>query len=160
GRRPACRARGGAAARGSGEPAAPATRRPGMARKHRHARKPRRLPGRVPVTMASRSDTLLSRIRWSGALAAVAALTALVAIGPPGRAYAASGTSRDQITGAGLTNSAVTVNWSQGLLDNTNKPIAAANADRGSANPTSPLSFMYPDFKNLQLTVSQTQDIT
>jgi len=110
--------------------------------------------------MASRSDTLLSRIRWSGALAAVAALTVLVAIGPPGRAYAASGTSRDQITGAGLTNSAVTVNWSQGLLDNTNKPIAAANADRGSANPTSPLSFMYPDFKNLQLTVSQTQDIT
>jgi hypothetical protein len=104
----------------------------------------------------------VSRIRWSGALVSAAALTALIAIGPPGAARAATsgGTGYDQITGAGTTNSAVTVPWAQGLLDNTNKPIAAANADRGSANPTSPLSFMYPDFKNLQVTVSQTQDIT
>jgi hypothetical protein len=112
--------------------------------------------------MGLRSDTLLSRIRWSGALVAAAALTALVAVGPPGsaRAATATGTGYDQITGAGTTNSAITVPWTQGLLDNTNKPIAAANADRSSANPTSPWSFMYQDFKNLQITVSQTQDIT
>ena len=105
---------------------------------------------------------LLSRIRWSGALAAVTALTALLALGPPGYARAATGTGtgNDQITGAGTTSSAVTVPWTQGVLDNTNKPIAAANADRSSATPTSPLSFMYPDFKDLQVTVSQTQDVT
>jgi hypothetical protein len=107
-------------------------------------------------------SAIVSRIRWSGALASVAALVALIAIGPPGSARAAtsSGTGYDQITGAGTTNSAITVPWTQGLLDNTNKPIAAANADRSSANPTSLWSFMYPDFKNLKITVSQTQDIT
>jgi hypothetical protein len=105
---------------------------------------------------------ILSRIRWSGALAASAALIALVAMGPPGTARAATGTGTgyNQITGAGSTNSALTAAWTQGLLDNTNKPIAAANTDRSSASPTSPLSFMYADFKNLQVTVSQTQDIT
>jgi hypothetical protein len=107
-------------------------------------------------------SSILARVRWSGALSAVAALAALVAIGPPGNARAATGTGTgyDQITGVGQTSSAITVPWTQGLLDSSNKPIAAANADRGSANPTSPLSFMYPDFKNLQVTVSQTQDIT
>jgi hypothetical protein len=105
---------------------------------------------------------VLSRMRSAGALTAVAALAALIAIGPPGSARAATGTGTgyDQITGAGSTNSAISVPWTQGLLDNTNKPIAAANADRSSATPTSPLSFMYPDFKNLQVTVSQTQDVT
>jgi hypothetical protein len=112
------------------------------------------------VSLSSKSAAFVSRIRWSGALASAAALTALIALGPPGTARAASGTGYDQITGAGLTSSSVTVPWTQGLLDNTNKPIAAANADRSSANPTSPLSFMYPDFKTLQVTVSQTQDIT
>jgi hypothetical protein len=107
-------------------------------------------------------ETVVSRIRWSGALAAAAALTALVAMGPPGTARAATGTGTgyDQITGAGSTSSALTVPWTQGVLDNTNKPIASVNADRSSATPTSPLSFMYSDFKNLQVTVSQTQDIT
>jgi hypothetical protein len=107
---------------------------------------------------------ILSRARSICALAAVAALAALIAIGPPGRARASTGpgpgTGYDQITGAGSTNSALTVSWTQGLLDNANKPIAAANADRSSATPISPLSFMYPDFKSLQVTVSQTQDIT
>ena len=113
--------------------------------------------------MTARSENaFLARMRWSGAVTAVAALAALIAIGPPGNALAASGsgTGYNQITGAGSTNSALTVPWTQGLLDNNNKPIAIANADRSSASPTSPESFMYPDFKNLQLTVSQTQDIT
>ena len=113
--------------------------------------------------MTARSESVvISRIRWSGALSAAAALIALIAIGPPGNAAAATGTGTgyNQITGAGSTNSALTVHWAQGLLDNNNKPIADANADRSSATPTNPLSFMYPDFKNLQVTVSQTQDIT
>ncbi len=102
-----------------------------------------------------------ARIRWSGALAAVAALAALIAIGPPGKAaQAATAASYDQITGIGPTDSAVTVPWTQGLLDSSNQPIAAANADRSSANPTSPLAFMYPSFQGLTVTVSQTEDIT
>jgi hypothetical protein len=110
---------------------------------------------------APAKDGILARIRWWGALAAVAALAALVWMGPPSRAaQAATGTSYDQITGIGPTDSSVTVPWTQGLLDNTNTPIAAANADRSSASPTSPLSFMYSDFENLSVTVSQTQDIT
>jgi hypothetical protein len=59
-----------------------------------------------------------------------------------------------------VTDSAVTVPWTHGLLDASNQPIASANADRGRASPTSPYSFMYPDFKNLSVTVSQTKSIT
>src|SRR5215813_3594837 len=103
---------------------------------------------------------LLSRLRWAGALASAAALGALIAIGPPGAARAAGGPGYDQITGVGLTDSAVTVPWTKGLLDTNNQPIASANADRGSATPASPYSFMYSDFKNLSVTVSQTRDIT
>ena len=104
---------------------------------------------------------MFARIRLAGALAAVAALAALAAIGPPGSAArAATGTGYDQITGSGTTDSAVTVSWKQGLLNSSNQPITAANAIRN--NPTGPLSFMYadPDFQNLSVTVSQTQDIT
>jgi hypothetical protein len=104
-------------------------------------------------------DGVVARVRWTGAIIAVAALATLVALGPPGYARAASN-SYDQITGVGVTDSAVTVPWTQGLLDNTNTPIPSANADRSSPSPTSPLSFMYGDFKNLKVTVSQTQNIT
>lgn len=104
--------------------------------------------------------TLLSRLRWAGSLVGAAALGALIAIGPPGAASAAGGPGYDQITGAGVTDSAVTVPWTQGLLNASNQPIASANADRGRASPTSPYSFMYPDFKNLSVTVSQTKDVT
>jgi hypothetical protein len=109
---------------------------------------------------------LPAAVRRAGAAVAAAALGALIAVGPPVvAAKAASGTGFDQITGAGLTNSAVVVPWTGGLLDNTNKAIGgspadelASNADRSSH--TGPLSFMYNDFKNLKVTVSQTQDIT
>jgi hypothetical protein len=121
--------------------------------------------------------TLPSRLRWAGGLASAAALGALIAIGPPGPAVGAAGPGFNQVTGAGptpgagspgfnqmtgagLTDSAVTVHWTQGLLDTNNRPIASANADRGSASPASPYSFMYPDFKNLSVSVSQTKDIT
>src|SRR6201999_3656332 len=36
----------------------------------------------------------------------------------------------------------------------------APNSDRSSANPAGPTSFMYSDFKNLKVTVSQTKNIT
>jgi hypothetical protein len=109
-----------------------------------------------------RGDGTLQRARWVGAVVAVAALSALLTIGPPGnaRAATATGTGYDQITGVGSTDSAVTVQWKQGLLDSSNQPQAAANAVR--SDPTGPLAFMYedPDFQNLQVTVSQTQNIT
>jgi hypothetical protein len=102
---------------------------------------------------------------WGGALTSVVALAALVAIGPPGPARAASG-GYDQMTGIGNTPSAVHVPWISGLLDSSNNPIntntnneRSPNSDRGSATPTSPLSFMYPDFKDLVFTISQTKDI-
>src|SRR5262245_58653576 len=107
----------------------------------------------------SAGGDVLSRARWAGAAAAALALGALVAIGPPGQARAASGPGYDQITGVGLTDSAITVPWTRGLLDANNKPIESSNAARGSASPTSPLSFMYADFKSLKVTVSQTKNI-
>jgi hypothetical protein len=107
---------------------------------------------------------VLARIRWSGALAAGGALVALVAlagIGPPGTpARAATAGGYNQITGAGETSSGLTVQWKQGLLNSSNKPITAANAVRST--PAGSLAFMYedPDYQNLSVTVSQTQDIT
>jgi hypothetical protein len=114
------------------------------------------------VSTRSGRDSLVLRVRLSGAVLAVVALGALAAIGPPGtaRAVTTTGSGYDQISGIGSTDSAITVPWTQGLLDNNNQPIASANAIRSS--PAGPLSFMYndPDFRNLQVTVSQTQDIT
>ncbi len=114
---------------------------------------------------SARGRQALAAVRWGGAITAAVALAALVAIGPLGpAARAASTDSYNQMTGVGKTASAVAVNWTQGLLDSQNQPITAPgdelapNADRASG--TGPLSFMYNDFKNLQVTVSQTEDIT
>ncbi len=110
-------------------------------------------PGGLPAP----GRRLPSWPQWSGALVAVAA--SLAALSLPGAARAATGTGYDQMTGVGPTASAVTVPWTQGILDNTNTAIATANADRTSSSPTSPDSFMYSDFKNLTVTVSQTQNL-
>jgi len=110
-------------------------------------------PGSLPVR-----GGLLARVRWAGAITAALALGGLIAIGPPGLARADGG-GYNQITGAGLTDSAVTVPWTSGLLDSSNQPIASANADRGSAHPASLYSFMYADFKNLKVTLSQTKNL-
>jgi hypothetical protein len=98
--------------------------------------------------------------QWTGTLVAVAA--SLAALSLPGAARADTSTGYDQMTGVGSTASAVTVNWTSGLLDNTNTPITGttgpgSNADR--TNQSSPLWFMYQDFQALSVTVSQTQDI-
>ncbi len=109
-------------------------------------------------------EAIAARLRILGAAVAAVGLAALVGVGLPGSAQAGS-PGYNQITGAGQTASAVTVKWTQGLLDSSNQPLSGTtgelspNSDRGSASPASPLSFMYPDFKNLQVTVSQTQDI-
>src|SRR5215467_2042309 len=106
-----------------------------------------------------------SWVQRGGALAAILAFGGLIALSLPGSARAASGDSYNQMTGIGLTSSAVTVKWAQGLLDANNQAITAAgselspNSDRSSATPTSKLSFMYNDFKNLSFSVSQTQNI-
>jgi hypothetical protein len=116
---------------------------------------------------SSRVRRVLASIAWGGALISAVALGALVAIGPPGAAPARAGTgSYDQMTGIGNTSSSVQVPWINGLRDSSNNAITtntnnerSPNSDRSSANPTSPLSFMYPDFKSLVFTISQTQDI-
>jgi hypothetical protein len=113
----------------------------------------------------SPGSRLLTSVRWGGALTSAAALAALVVIGPPGPAHAAT-TGYDQMTGIGATASAVRVSWTSGLLNSGNQPIMtningelSPNSDRSSPNPASPLKFMYPAFKNLTVTVSQTQDL-
>ncbi|HEX9339459.1 MAG TPA: hypothetical protein VF892_26385 [Pseudonocardiaceae bacterium] len=78
----------------------------------------------------------------------VAAILALSAFGPLDLAHAA-----DPITGAGPTDSAVTMSWSQGLLGADNTTVVAPR------DPHSPLSFLYPDFQNLKVTVSQTRSL-
>ncbi len=87
----------------------------------------------------------MNRRRWL-AVSAVVALT----VGPAPSAGADSG---NPITGTGLTASAVTVSWAQGLLRSDNTTVATPR------DPASPLSFLYPDFQNLKVTVSQTQGL-
>ena len=119
----------------------------------------------APVGRPAGGRRLPSWPQWSGVLVAVAASLAALSLPGPARAATSTTTGYDQMTGVGPTASAVTVPWTQGLLDNTNTPITndttdiSSNADRSSANPTSPLSFMYGDFKTLTVTVSQTQNI-
>jgi hypothetical protein len=119
----------------------------------------------VPVARPAHARRLFAAVRWTGAITAALALAALVTISPPsGTAQAASGNSYNQITGEGLTASALTVDWTSGLLNSDNQSISAAgselNPDSDRSNETGPLSFMDSDFKNLQVTVSQTQNIT
>jgi hypothetical protein len=115
----------------------------------------------VTASAVRRGRVSLRRFQRTSALLALAAAAGLILLGGPGHARA------DQISGVGSTDSAVTVSWTQGLLDTGNKPITTAaagelapNSDRSSASPTGPLSFMYTDFKNLKVTASQTKDIT
>jgi hypothetical protein len=112
----------------------------------------------APVGRPVRGRRLPSWPQWGGTLVAVAASLAALSL-PGGTARAATTTtpSYDQITGVGPTASAITVPWTQGLLDNTNTPIASANTDR--TNKSSALWFMYQGFQTLSVTVSQTQDI-
>jgi hypothetical protein len=108
---------------------------------------------------------------WGSALTAALALIGLVIIsGAPGvPRQALRADTYNQMTGIGQTSSAVSVSWKGGLLDSTNQPLTSTtltgggtelnpNSDRAAG--TGPLSFMDSDFQNLQVTVSQTQNIT
>lgn len=111
---------------------------------------------------------LPAAVQRLGATAAALALGGLAVLGPQAGvpvATAAGGSGLDQITGSGLTASAVTATWQDGLLDDNNQPISgspagelASDADRAAG--TGPLSFMYDDFSSLKVTVSQTTNIT
>jgi hypothetical protein len=81
----------------------------------------------------------------------VVAVVIALALTTAGPASADGGT--DQITGTGQTDSTITVPWAQGLLGADNKPLPTQR------DPKSALSFLYPDFQNLQITVSQTQNL-
>jgi hypothetical protein len=94
----------------------------------------------------------MSRRRVVRAFAAVYALVTVSTVGPAVRARAAA-PGVDQITGNGETASAVTASWSQGLLGADNRTVVAPR------DPNSSLAFMYDDFKNLKVTVSQTQSL-
>jgi hypothetical protein len=101
-------------------------------------------------------------------LTAILALAGLITIGSgSGRALAAD--AYNQMTGSGLTASALTVNWASGLLDAQNQPLTtSARTDGGTelapnsarTAGTGQLSFMYPDFQNIQVEVSQTDNIS
>ena len=112
----------------------------------------------------------LTAVTWGSALTSALALIGLLVIGGvPGSGgltlRAAPSDSYNQMTGIGSTASAVTVNWTNGLLDSTNQPITGSsgtelnqNADRAAGSGS--LSFMDADFAKLSVTVSQTQNIT
>jgi len=89
----------------------------------------------------------------ASALIGVAALIALMTVGPVRNARAAPAGGVDQITGNGDTSSALSVSWSQGLLGADNRTVVTPR------DPSSPLSFMYDDFKNLKVTVGQTDSL-
>jgi len=89
----------------------------------------------------------------ASALVGVAALIALMTVGPVRTARAAPAGGVDQVTGNGDTSSALTVSWSQGLLGADNRTVVAPR------DSSSPLSFMYDDFKNLKVTVGQTDSL-
>jgi hypothetical protein len=116
-------------------------------------------------------------LRWGGAVVAAAGLVALGLVNASSPAQA-DGTppAFDQMNGTGSTASAVTVPWTSGLLNSSNKPITVPGSDLDPnvdrQNDTGPYAFMddgytnaaigdtnYGAFKNLAVTVSQTQDI-
>ena len=119
-----------------------------------------------------RHQSLLTAASWGSALTAALALTGLMVIGgmPGSPKLALRADSYNQMTGIGSTASAVTVNWTSGLLDSSNQPITSAtagteggpelnpNSDRAAG--TGSLLFYDTDFKTLSVTVSQTENIT
>lgn len=78
-------------------------------------------------------------------LSIVVALLGLTTVGP-----ATADTTVDQITGNGATDSTLTVQWADGLLNSDN--TTTTPRDTG-------LSFMAPDFQHLAVTVSQTRNL-
>jgi hypothetical protein len=124
----------------------------------------------TPLSRRTRRS-LLGAAWWGSALTGAFALMGLLVItgapGTPGLVLRAN--AYNQMTGIGSTASAITVNWTSGLLNSSNQPITGpGNSDGGpELNPnsdraagTGSLSFMDSEFADLQVTVSQTENIT
>ncbi|WP_433056645.1 hypothetical protein [Dactylosporangium sp. CS-033363] len=92
-----------------------------------------------------------ARRRLASGLAAAVAALGLVTLGPVDPARAEGGA--DQITGNGITANAVTVRWDKGLLGKDNTTVVKAR-DTGD-----PYAFMHEDFKDLEVTVGQTENL-
>lgn len=69
----------------------------------------------------------------------------------------AAGDNTDEITGVGATGSSVTTNWADGLLGSDNKTIVSPRS-QGDMDPAF-YNGTFDQFKNIQVTVSQTEDI-
>jgi len=124
------------------------------------------------MTPPSRRRRNLLTAAWRGsALTAAFALIGLLVItgAPAAPGLALRANAYNQMTGVGSTASAITVNWTSGLLNSSNRPITGSsssdggpelnsNADRAAG--TGSLFFMDSELANLQVTVSQTEDLT
>src|ERR1700742_4669625 len=108
------------------------------------------------TTTWRRHRQMLTAAWWGSALTAVFALIGLIIItgAPINAGLSLRADDYNQMTGVGSTSSAVTVNWTGGLLNAENQPITGSSStdggpelspdsDRRAARPTSPLSFMY-----------------
>jgi hypothetical protein len=110
-----------------------------------------------------RAGWLSAALRWGGTLVVVGTLVALGLVSGLSTARAADPSGYNQMTGAGVTASQITVNWDNGLLGSGNQPLTTSsgelnpNADRSAVTGT--YSFEDPDYSKLAVTVSQTQDI-
>jgi len=103
-----------------------------------------------------RRERAMIRLGWRRGAAAASTLVLLIGtsgVGPGGPAARADTGGSDQVTGSGGTSSQVSVAWSAGLVGKDNQTVVAPR------DPNSPESFMSDDFKNLKVTVSQTQNL-
>jgi len=103
-----------------------------------------------------RRERAMIRLGWRRGAAAASTLALLIGtsgVGPGGPTARADTGGSDQVTGSGGTSSQVSVAWSAGLVGKDNQTVVAPR------DPNSPESFMSDDFKNLKVTVSQTQNL-
>jgi len=98
----------------------------------------------------------VSRPRLAGVLAAVAAMIALMAIGPVGTARADGG-GLDPITGFGNTDSAVTTSWAGGITGKDNKTVVTPRQPKGT---NAFVDDMWASYQDLKVTVSKTKNVT
>jgi hypothetical protein len=99
--------------------------------------------------------------QWVGALMLTVGLVLLATNWFAGSAGAAAG-GRDQITGVGNDASAVTENWADGITGADNKTIVAPRVlatDGGRTMNSDFYNGTYDEYKNLQVTVNQTQNL-
>ncbi len=136
------RQRGAAAARAGGQAQPAAARDRRVLRRQRLAGGPPMIAYRRGTRRPGGRSSLLTAAWWGSALTAAFALIGLVVItgvpGSPGLALRAD--VYNQMTGVGSTASAVTVNWTSGLLDSSNQPITSTTASTDGGPELNPNS--------------------